>query len=187
MKDCILWDKESDNYTDRAKANLGDVYNHYDLLVIEKCRKVLQAFNLNARRVLDLGCAYGGFTYHLAKSFPAAQFTGVDPGGETIKFARENVRGSNISFNQAHALPFDDATFDLIILNMVLQWIPRNYLARTIAEIERVLAPNGVIFVQEFLPDRPKYSVTAHNDQICIFKDNYAECFTSFPWLKMIY
>ena len=189
MKDSILWDKESDAYTHRAKEKFGDVYNHYDLFVVNKCIHQLENFKFAPTSILDLGCAYGGFIYHLSKALPDATFLGVDPGADSIAFATQHVKATNISFEQGHAhnLPAPDGAFDLIVINMVLQWIPRNYLARTIAEIDRVLSPNGVLFVQEFLPNIPKYSASAHNPDVFIFKDDYARFFTAFPWLTLIF
>ena len=189
MKDSILWDKESDAYTLRAKDKFGDVYSHYDLFVVNKCIKLLNDFNLMPANVLDLGCAYGGFTHHLSKVMIEANFFGIDPGEESIQFARRQLESPKISFKQgyAHQIPAPDGKFDLIILNMVLQWIPRNYLARTIAEIDRVLSTDGVLFVQEFLPNIPKYSASSHDEKIFIFKDDYKRFFTSFPWLKLMY
>lgn len=189
MKDSILWSEESDNYTHRAKANFKDVYQEYDLFAVNKCSSILNSLQLKPSKVLDLGCAYGGFIYHLSKIFTGSQFFGIDPGEESIKLAQENVGAHNVKFQQGHAhtLPYADNTFDLIILNMVLQWVPRNYLIRTLAEIDRVLATNGIVFVQEFLPNTSKYSASSHDQNIFIFKDDYSKFFTAFPWLRMLY
>ena len=186
MKDSIFWNEESDNYTLRAKKNFADLYKDYDMHVVDRCLQLLGKFAFAPTTVLDLGCAYGAFTYHLSNSIDA-KFFGIDPGEETIKFASENIKKPNIHFKKgyAHELPFEDGSFDFIIINMVLQWIPRQFLFRTVAEIDRVLSSDGLIFIQEFSPDVPKYSHSAHNSDIFIFKESYSNVFTAYKWFKL--
>ena len=83
-------------------------------------------------------------------------------------------------------MPFADNSFDVIFLNMVLQWVPRKCLVRTVAEIERTLCDGGFVFVQEFEPDFPKFSPSHHNPDIFIFKQNYTSIFTAYQWMKLL-
>lgn len=44
-----------------------------------------------------------------------------------------------------------------------------------------------VVFIQDFLPNRPIVSKSRHDNEIYIFKDDYAKFFTLFPWFKEVY
>ena len=70
---------------------------------------------------------------------------------------------------------------------MVLQWVPRTYLIQTIAEINLVLKEDGIIYINEYLANRPVYSQSVHNSQVFIFKDDYVKYFTAFPWFREVY
>lgn len=189
MRDSILWDDESDRYTDRAKATHRDIFENYDTVAVEKCTELINGLERSPQTILDIGCAYGVFLYQLAKRLSGPQFYGIDPGKETIKLATNVGSNLNIKFQNgySHDLPFRDGSIDFIILNMVLQWIPRNYLLKSLAEIDRVLGTDGHIFIQEFDPPIPKYSESSHNKDVLIFKDQYEDCFTAFPWFDLVF
>jgi len=87
----------------------------------------------------------------------------------------------------SHSLPVLDNSVDVIILRMVLQWIPRNKLLQTISEIDRVLKVKGVIWLQDFLPNKPVTSKSCHNNSVYIFKENYPDYFLSCPWYREVF
>lgn len=95
--------------------------------------------------VLDVGCGTGEITARLAGKFSQATITGVDL--EEAHLARARIRcasfGSRVRFEQgdALALPFPDATFDLVVCRHLIQAVPDA--ARVLAEIRRVLRPGG--------------------------------------------
>src|SRR6266498_1153646 len=122
MKDTILWNRESDRYTERAKRLHQD--NLYGAASDEKdARTIAELRSLRARpvrRILDIGCGYGGLTAALARQFPRAQVIGVDPGKRSIELARRSLRGvKNLSFMRgySHDLRLTGA-FDLVVMRM---------------------------------------------------------------------
>jgi len=190
--DSILWREESDRYTQRAlKAANGDVdrlfAHHRDLA--RQGREVMDALGFTPTRVLDLGCGYGGGVQAFAEQYPDAEFEGVDPGAESIATARRLVSHQRARFTVGfgHDLPQADESFDLVLLVMVLQWVPRAYLARTIAQAERVLRVGGMILLWDFAPFQMVMSQSRHNDQVYIFKNDYKEMFTALPWLRLVH
>lgn len=212
--DTILWDEESDHYTERAFKKAGMKWErwkedggHYTEDAFKKAggniehllkphrdfacnlAAVLDDQGITPSDVLDLGCAYGATTRALAERCTHARFTCVDPGHKSLKWAKALNPSANARFQQGHAhdLPFEDETFDLVILCMVLQWVPRACLLRTIAQIERVLRTDGVIAIKEFLPYRALRSQFCYNPDVYIFKNDYARFFTAFPWLREIH
>ncbi|HEV8659367.1 MAG TPA: methyltransferase domain-containing protein [Thermoanaerobaculia bacterium] len=95
--------------------------------------------------VLDLGCGTGEITARLAGKFARASFVGVDLEEQHLARARARCAafGSRVRFEvgDALALPFSNATFDLVVCRHVLQAVPDA--VRVLAEIRRVLRPGG--------------------------------------------
>jgi len=97
-------------------------------------------------RTLDIGCG-GGL---LAEEFARLGCTvvGVDPSEESLAAARTHAasQGLAIEYQPAtgEALPFADASFDLVYCCDVLEHVPD--LPRVIAETARVLKPGGTYF-----------------------------------------
>lgn len=96
---------------------------------------------------LDVGCGTGEITARLAEKFQQATFTGVDLEEAHLARARKRCAsfGSRVRFEtgDALALPFPDATFDLVVCRHLIQAVPDA--ARVLAEIRRVLRPGGRI------------------------------------------
>ncbi|MBL1076434.1 3-demethylubiquinone-9 3-O-methyltransferase [Nocardia sp. 2] len=96
------------------------------------------------KRVLDVGCG-GGFTTEFLAA-RGALVSGVDPSERLIEAARRHAEqtGKSIDYRvgSAEALPYPDASFDIVTCVDVLEHVVDP--ARSISEIARVLAPGGV-------------------------------------------
>ena len=95
--------------------------------------------------VLDVGCGTGEITARLAELFPKAVLVGVDLIARHLEIARRGCAGlgPRVSFREADAfaLPFADATFDLVVCRHMLQAVPRP--GDAMAQMVRVLRPGG--------------------------------------------
>ena len=96
-------------------------------------------------KVLDVGCGTGEITARLAEKFPQASFVGLDLEQSHLDRAAARCAqcGPRVRFQigDALALPFDDATFDLVVCRHLLQAVPDP--ARVLGEIRRVLRRGG--------------------------------------------
>jgi ubiquinone/menaquinone biosynthesis C-methylase UbiE len=103
-------------------------------------------------RALDVGCGAGRVSLNLAKAFPQARFTGVDPDAKSVELARAAAREQGLSarveFVQgtAETLP-EDARYDLITLCDCLHDLVAP--ERTLAALRARLAAGGALFVME--------------------------------------
>jgi SAM-dependent methyltransferase len=105
------------------------------------------------QRVLDVGCGTG--VVALAAARTGAQVTGLDLTPELLLRARENaaLAGASIEWNEgdAEALPFGDATFDVVLSQFGHMFAPRPEVAT--AEMLRVLKPGGRIAFATWPPE----------------------------------
>ncbi|MBT6938913.1 MAG: methyltransferase domain-containing protein [Candidatus Marinimicrobia bacterium] len=92
--------------------------------------------------------------------------------------------GVEFSVGYAHDLPYPDESMDVVFLPMVLQWVPRKKLMKSISEIDRV--SKGFLILSEFLPDFPSWSYSKHNEMVKIFKQDYRAIFDSLPWWRTL-
>ena len=96
-------------------------------------------------RILDLGCGTGEITQRLATRFPQATLVGVDILEGNLAIARRDnmPAGDRIDYEQddAFALRFEDAGFDLVVCRHMSQAVPD--FPQVLAEITRVLKPGG--------------------------------------------
>ena len=95
---------------------------------------------------LDCGCAEGGYTEALT-SWGADRAIGVDPDYERVKEANLSKSSASNTFFccSASELPFEDASFDGVFLNEVLEHVMDE--SATLREIRRVLRPKGYLAV----------------------------------------
>jgi SAM-dependent methyltransferase len=94
-------------------------------------------------RLLDVGCGTG---LNVAEAGAWAEALGVDVSDEALRFAR--ARGIAVARASIEALPFGDATFDVVTSFDVLYHRAVRDDARAVRELARVLRPGGLLFVR---------------------------------------
>jgi ubiquinone/menaquinone biosynthesis C-methylase UbiE len=107
------------------------------------------------KRVLEIGCSDGHYASLYSKT---AEFvTGIDLSDEGIKLANErNIQNADFYVVDAHKLPFDDSSYDIVIVNSLLHHLD---LSLALKEIDRVLSSNGLLLAREPLGTNPAFSL----------------------------
>ena len=105
-------------------------------------------------RVLEVACNMGTTMVALAETH-GCRITGLDMNPAALEKARANIAAHGLNDvidvveGNAMALPFPDATFDVVINEAMLTMLPRENKAKAVAEYFRVLKPGGVLLTHD--------------------------------------
>jgi SAM-dependent methyltransferase len=94
-------------------------------------------------RALDVGCGPGALTVALAGRLGASRVAAVDPSEPFVAACRAHVPRADVRMASAQALPFDDASFDAVLSQLVVNFL--SDAPRAVAEMARVTVPGGVV------------------------------------------
>ncbi len=97
-------------------------------------------------RILDVGCAKGFMLYDFKQFMPNLTIAGVDISKYAIGCAPESVR-PYLRIGTAEYLPYEDASFDLVISLDTIHNLGRDACKRALREIMRVTKKNAFIKV----------------------------------------
>ena len=123
------WNRSAASYIDSA----AKLTKHAVNLLIEAARLTVES------RALEVGCGPGHITKMMADT--GAKVTGVDLAPDMVEVASDLY--PNIEFKEADAehLPFDAATFDVVLVNFAIHHFARP--VKACSEFHRVLKPGG--------------------------------------------
>lgn len=115
--------------------------------VVATIRKYLPDFEIDGADVLDVGCGDAGVPIAFAEA--GARAAGIEPHEPSVERGRVRVAEHDVAVDLRHGvaerLPYADGSFDLVILDNVLEHVADQ--ARTLAEIRRVLRPHGLLYM----------------------------------------
>ena len=119
-----------------------------------KQRLIKEASIRAGHRVLDLGCGTGTLTIMIKKAHPGSEVIGIDGDPQILEIARRKAKevGKSIQFDEgmAYKLPYPDNSFDRVLSSLVFHHLTTQDKERTLAEIYRVLKPNGELHLADF-------------------------------------
>lgn len=116
----------------------------------EKFNEVISRIG-ETETLLDFGCGPGAFLSLLGQNRPKVRAVGVDIGSRQIQFAQETVAAQHpdhrITFEilppGPPALPFKNASFDVVTSIEVIEHIHPYLAYKVLEEAKRVLKPSG--------------------------------------------
>jgi SAM-dependent methyltransferase len=127
----------------------------FTLSSVERGRVAVAAMGgpsvFSGRRVLDVGCAYGGFLVAAAEA-GAAQVVGIDINPELLDLARLQLADHHINAELARDDVTSDGvaerrgTFDIVLCNDVIEHVVDP--ARCAANLSRLLRRGGKVFLE---------------------------------------
>jgi ubiquinone/menaquinone biosynthesis C-methylase UbiE len=150
----------------RWASNYDRVTN---ILVLGQARRLRnitidQALIKAGDTVLDVGCGTGEVTLRAKVRAKHGQVYGIDPAPEMIAVAHKKAarKGLDIDVRVGviEALPFPDASIDVVTSSLMMHHLPETLKVRGLAEIYRVLKPGGRLLIADFM--RPTGSFLNH-------------------------
>jgi ubiquinone/menaquinone biosynthesis C-methylase UbiE len=129
-------------------------------------------------RVLEIGCGDGSRLGYLAATH-GWRVVGIDPSRKAVERAR--ARGVMAEQSTAERLPFEDASFDVVIFGFCLYLCDDSDLFRIAAEADRVAAQSGWVLILDFDARAPVYKAYHHLPGIRSRKMDYRSMFLWHP------
>ncbi|MEO0316123.1 MAG: hypothetical protein RI928_2579 [Pseudomonadota bacterium] len=129
-------------------------------------------------RLLEVGCGEGRRLEWLAEKLNADVF-GVEPSSLAVERAR--TRGVAAQRGTADDLPFEDATFDVLIFGFCLYLCDRQDLFRIAQEANRVLKPDSWLVINDFFAPHPIKREYHHKPGVYSYKMDYRQLFSWHP------
>lgn len=151
--------------------DLGCPVSYGTYAIRKRLDKVLDHTDFTRKRILDIGCGNGAYTFDISKT---ARFTaGIDIEPQRLALFQKQInnRGQpNIIALQMSGedLGFKDKSFDTAILIETLEHIPDN--RKCLKEVHRILKPGGQLIL--FVPNK-WYPFETHGVRIGRWQINY--------------
>jgi ubiquinone/menaquinone biosynthesis C-methylase UbiE len=135
------------NFADTyERAIVPAIFDRYARDLVERARPVGAS-----DRILDLGCGTGIIARVLRERLGgAAKIVGVDASVPMIEKARSLAPELDFREGSAMALPFADGSFELVLCQEMLQFVPDRPAA--LREVRRVLSPGGRFLTSTWRP-----------------------------------
>jgi ubiquinone/menaquinone biosynthesis C-methylase UbiE len=127
-----LWEREARNWAAWAREPDHDLYWRFSPLFFELLPPP-------GRRTLDLGCGEGRLARDLAAR--GHSLVGIDASPRLVELARTADPDGEYVLGDAASLPFQDASFDLVVAYNSLMDVED--MAGAVGEAARVLEPRG--------------------------------------------
>lgn len=117
--------------------NESEVYN-----------RVLQ---LDGKNILELGCGKAEFTMAIAKDGQSRNLIAIEVDKVQLEKNHEMPKPDNVSFQfgAAEDIPLDDSSQDIVLMFKSIHHVPENSMPAAMSEIQRVLNPDGLLYISE--------------------------------------
>ncbi len=126
-------------------AVAGDTYDRYMGRYSVRLAPLLVEFaGVEApARAIDVGCGPGALAAELAARLGAAAVAAADPSESFVAACAERTPGADVRLARAEQLPWEDATFDAALSQLVVNFMQDADAG--VREMARVVRPGGVV------------------------------------------
>ena len=174
--------QESNRYFERNKNAITDKNEASKNAYIAKSfiEKYIASFPNTISKVLEIGCNYG-YNLNFISQELNIECHGIEPSDKAVEYGNQrwSENNSKVHLTQgiSNKLPYHDDEFDVVLIGFSLYVTPREMIADSILEINRVLRQGGFIILTDFDTPIMCRRVNEHNAEMPVFKENYANRF----------
>ena len=159
FQDNVYLQKESDDFFRRCR---NDVISELSSAPIRASKRTIYQqliesdIVLDNSSVLEVGCFVADLLALLASNHNCS-VEGIEPSSLAVEFANERF-GLDISNNTLighyadQTLGAIQPSFDLIIVEDVISWMPRQNVLLSLSILDQLLKPGGHLFIRDFCP-----------------------------------
>ena len=154
---------QTDGYFSQHSAKLYDLgvellfIGTADVMRRQALAEVIRRKPRGQVRLLDVGTGTGRFLRQAASALPGSKLAGVDLSPWYVSYARdllddprrESPSPPEVDVANAESLPFSDGSFDVVTSIFMLHELPRRVRRNVLAEMRRVLAPGGLLVLED--------------------------------------
>jgi ubiquinone/menaquinone biosynthesis C-methylase UbiE len=104
-------------------------------------------------RIIDVGCGFGAMCLVLAEEIPGCEVVGVDLSKPLLDYARNSIHEGTIKkkvkfeMGNVEKMSFENDSFDAVFNVNMVHWVGNPI--SMLNEIERILKPQGYLFVKD--------------------------------------
>lgn len=151
-------------------------------------QRLITAIQGHPKRILDLGCGTGTTTLMLKEAFEQATLIGLDLSPYMLVMADYKARqeGLDIDWKQglAEKTGFEDSSFDLVTVSMLLHETPPHISQLILRECFRLLKPEGQLIILDGNQQRLRHA----DWLIKMFQEPYSKVYAAESvddWLSL--
>jgi 2-polyprenyl-3-methyl-5-hydroxy-6-metoxy-1,4-benzoquinol methylase len=149
MREITSLDYDNNVLREGIQFQIDTFYEPRDIFAKRRIETVLAALQpAPGELILDVGCGVGTFSFHSARC--GARTVGIDFSPESIRIAGELAARYGLAntarylVGRVQELPFEDGSFDKVVVADVIEHITDNEKHSLCAGISRVLKPGGI-------------------------------------------
>ena len=183
--------KEIHKYTDDIVEKYKDIRKPVGMdIILDEINNIFSNISKDKLKLLDCGCGCGNYTIELVKL--GYNVTSIDQNESMLSILKEkNLKNNDVyNVNIKKELPFNDNTFDIIIINQVMHHFGDfndNFKdhRHLIKEFSRSIKPKGLLSINTCNKDNYLYGYW-WCDLIPIQSENYLKRYCNDVLLKQI-
>lgn len=137
------------SHTDAKRNLLERVYHIVRSISLKRKLKLINSFQSEGKKLLDIGCGTGDFLEIAQKN--NWSISGIEPNAQARDIA--NKKTKNLVFETKQLLNFEKHSFDVITLWHVLEHLPK--LEDHVAVFKKLLKENGTLIIA--VPNHKSY------------------------------